>query len=399
MLYCSLFAASLLLGACSASSSKTAKQKTSRTQIINVSDFDRAGLVQDPETVPCILENEATAECLEVVVNYKPESLTVGPFCPVTLDDAGGIWHWTGQDAGLYRVDGEFFQFLDDLGYRFFDDLGNVYHSDISKAQPIQDHTCIHVSPDTSVKMTMLLPLNPVVANSPAKLGTVNKVGLALNGTPIFSDAPSIQHTGHMPALDTCGGHIDPGGWYHWHANSKDIDAVFDHEHVEAKCGLAQDSAALFGYAFDGFPIYGSVDLDSRAPTDLDDCGGHIGPIAANNVSYHYHTPNEFPNLPKCLIGVQARGNFSTTAQAGIGASRENRESGSRNEPPGGGRGRGAPPGFSDAAKKLGVSEDALMQAVISSGGRQLDFAKAAATLNVTEAELRSALPPPPDRR
>ena len=61
----------------------------------------------------------------------------------------------------------------------------------------------------------MLLSLTPVKAEKITDLGTVAKVGLALDGVPIFADAPSILNTGHMPALDTCGGYVDPGGWYH----------------------------------------------------------------------------------------------------------------------------------------------------------------------------------------
>jgi hypothetical protein len=50
------------------------------------------------------------------------------------------------------------------------------------------------------------------------------------------------------------------------------------------------------------------------------------------------------------------------------------------------------PPGFDKAA-------EALMQAVNDAGGRNLDFAKAAAALGVTEDVLRAALPPPPNSR
>jgi hypothetical protein len=37
------------------------------------------------------------------------------------------------------------------------------------------------------------------------------------------------------------------------------------------------------------------------------------------------------------------------------------------------------------------------MQAVDDAGGRDLDFAKAATALGVTEEALRAALPPPPN--
>jgi hypothetical protein len=54
------------------------------------------------------------------------------------------------------------------------------------------------------------------------------------------------------------------------------------------------------------------------------------------------------------------------------------------------------PPGFSDAADNLGVSEQDLMQAIQDAGGRQLDIAKAAEALGVTQDDLRAALPLPP---
>lgn len=102
---------------------------------------------------------------------------------------------------------------LDSLGYRFFDGDGNVFSVDAATTQPTVDHACINVSVDESIEITMLLPIEPVIADTPTDLGVVAKVGVALDGVPIFSDAPPIQVTGHMPALDTCGGHVDPGGW------------------------------------------------------------------------------------------------------------------------------------------------------------------------------------------
>lgn len=60
------------------------------------------------------------------------------------------------------------------------------------------------------------------MADTPAPLGTVPKVGVVLDGVPIFADAPSIQQSGHMPALDVCNGHAGiaatEGGGYHYHA-------------------------------------------------------------------------------------------------------------------------------------------------------------------------------------
>lgn len=362
-----------------------------------MSRFTDKAFIEAPETVACTLENVTTSQCHRITVGYLPEGLEIGPFCPATLDEAGGVWDWTGQQAGLYRVDIDFFMLLDKLGYRFFDDDGTVHVVDIATSQPTVDHACINVAADESVEITMLLPVEPVFADEPAALGTVAKVGVALDGVPIFADAPSIQQTGHMPALDVCGGHIDPGGWYHWHATSTDIESVFEAEEVDADCALPQEASALFGYAFDGFAMYGSRDAGGVIPSDLDACNGHVGATADGVDAYHYHASESFPNLPPCLVGVQARDNFSTTATAGVGATRRGADG--RNEPPRPGAGGrpgpgGVPPGFEEAAQSLGVSLDALMQAVTAAGGPRLDYVAAAAALGVTEERLRAALPP-----
>ena len=363
----------------------------------DIDEFSETAFTQQPQTVDCTLENGTASTCYKITVNYLPEDLEIGPFCPATLTDAGGIWEWTGENAKLYRVDETFLRMLDDLGYRFFDEDGTVHVVDAATERPTVDHACINVSPDESVEITMLLPVTPVMADSPTPLGTVSKVGVALNGVPVFSDAPSIQQTGHMPALDTCGGHIDPGGWYHWHATSTDIETVFDASGVIADCALEQDSGALFGYAFDGFLMFGSTEADGKVAAGLDTCNGHIGPTSAGE-TYHYHATDDFPNLPACLVGVQAADNFSTTATAGIGATRAGADG--RNEPPrgGGGAPRQMPPDFSQAAEALGVAPDDLMQALGDPRSGPPDLAAAAKTLGVTEEALRAALPPPLDR-
>lgn len=352
----------------------------------------QSAFLEAPEVVDCTLEDGTETQCHQITVGHLPDGLKIGPFCPATLDDAGGIWDWSGENAGLYRIDGDFLRILDDLGYRFFDDNGNVYSVDNATERPTVDHACINVSVDESVEITMLLPVDPVVAETPTQLGTVGKVGVALDGVPIFSDAPEIQVTGHMPALDTCGGHVDPGGWYHWHATSTDMATTFDAEGVDADCALEQDASAQFGYAFDGFALFGSLEADGSEPVGLDQCNGHGG----EDGTYHYHASAEFPNLPPCLVGVQAQGNFSTTATAGVGATQAGEDG--RNEPPrpqGGGPG-GMPPGFDQAAASLGVSADALFEAMEAAGGPNADLAEVAATLGIDEDALRAALPGPP---
>jgi hypothetical protein len=369
---------------------------------VDLALFGADAMVAPPETVDCTLTNGEAAQCARLVLKYKPDNLDIGPFCPTTLDEVGGIWDWDGENAGLYRLDGAFWRMLDSVGYSFFDPDGAVHVADPAVADPTVDHACITVGVDDSVEMTVLLPMIPQMADSPTELRVAAKVGVALDGVPIFSAAPSVERTGHLPALDTCGGHVDPGGWYHWHATSTDIETVYAAQAVDADCGLAQSAAAQFAYAFDGHAMFGSTEADGSAPLGLDACNGHTGPTAAHpEGEYHYHATTEFPNLPACLTGVQAEDNFTTTAITGIGSANEGRGPGPGGAPRGraateAGQGRPPPPGFDRAAIELGVTLDELWTVVQDSGGPRLDFAQAAAALGVSEAALRAALPPPP---
>ncbi len=343
-----------------------------------------AALAGPAAIVDCTLEDGTASQCASYTVKYLPDNLEIGPFCPTTVEDAGGIWDWDGENAGLYRVDGDFLTMLAELGYTFFDADGVVNVFDIRIEGPEAAHECIAGSVDESVEMTVLLPLNPVMADSPTPLGTVAKVGLALDGVPIFADAPSVLDTRHMPALDTCGGHVDPGGWYHWHATATDVKTVFDTAGVDADCAnVAQDAAAKFAYAFDGFAIYGSRNADGSLPAGLDACGGHIGPVPDQDGEvYHYHASETFPNLPSCLVGVVAQDNFTTTANAGIGSAQAGG--------PGGGRG----PDFTAIAESLGIDAADLETVMREEGGRDADLNVVADRLGISVEDLTAVLPP-----
>jgi len=353
--------------------------------------INKNALVKDPDIVECTLENGDISTCARFVVKYQPDNLKTGPFCPQSIDQKGGIWNWDGELSGLYQIDKGFLSMLDSQGYNFYDQDGNVNITDVRTSQPKSDNTCLQASVDKTVEMTILIPINPIKSEQITDLGTVAKVGLALDGVPIFADAPSVLETGHMPALDKCGGHVDPGGWYHWHSTATDISSVYKEEHLDIECNIEQKASAIFAYAFDGFPIYGSLEQDGKTPVDLDICGGHFSTTKEYPKGiYHYHASTTFPNLPTCLHGVVAKDNFSTTAKQGIGAA--------GGPGKGGGPGHGTPPGFDKAAKVLGVSEKKLMNIIRNNGGRDLDLVAAAKELGVTNEELKAALPSPPKR-
>lgn len=136
----------------------------------------RNALIEAPEIVDCTLEDGTETSCYSLTVGYLPDGLEIGPFCPATLSDDGGIWDWSGENARLYRIDEAFLRMLDGLGYRFFDDDGTVHTVDNAVKRPQVDHACINVSEDADVTITMLIPVEPVMAETPSLLGVVNKV-------------------------------------------------------------------------------------------------------------------------------------------------------------------------------------------------------------------------------
>lgn len=353
--------------------------------VIDLAYFDSAGLVDDAQIVDCTLQNGVATQCAEFVTKYLPDNLEIDPFCPETIYDEGGIWEWDGDNPGLYRLDEAFFTMLTEQGYEFYDAEGNVYIGDPAGALVAGVNNCLSATADKTVEMTVRIPLQPMMAETATDLGTVAQVGLGIDAVPIFADAPSVLQTGHLPALDPCGGHIDPGGWYHWHATTTDIDSSFEHEGLDVHCHLDQSAAALFGFAFDGYPIYGSADEDSSIPTDLDECSGHTGATAEYpDGVYHYHAGLEFPNLPGCLMGVSAENAFSTTASAGVGAGGG---PGSGDGGPDGGQ--GDPPDFAAVAEILNITEQEFMDAL---GQPPVDLEATAEALGISLEELEDAL-------
>ena len=72
--------------------------------------------------------------------------------------------------------------------------------------------------------------------------------------------------------------------------------------------GSAKKHSPLFGYALDGFGIYGPRGDGGKLVknTDLDECHGHFGTVEWDGYKkymYHYHLNSEFPYGPGCLKG------------------------------------------------------------------------------------------------
>lgn len=167
--------------------------------VIDLNIFDSAALVQDPTVVDCTLTDGTATQCAQIVVKYLPDTLEIGPFCPDNIfEDEGGIWEWDGDNPGVYRLNEAFFTMLTEQGFEFYDADGNIYVGDPAGGLIAGVNNCLEATADDTVEMTAVIPLQPVMANTPTDLGTVAQVGMAIDGVPIFADAPSVLQTGHL---------------------------------------------------------------------------------------------------------------------------------------------------------------------------------------------------------
>lgn len=131
-----------------------------------------------------------------------------------------------------------------------------------------------------------------------------SSLGVAVNGVPIFDytgggemSARDLHHhqkqhdTVLTKQLDKCGGHAGRGDDYHYHATPTCM--------IEAMKN--KGDAAIIGWAFDGFPIYGKNNPDGGpiAPGKLDVCNGQVDDV----FGYRYHASDAAPYIIQCLMG------------------------------------------------------------------------------------------------
>ncbi len=125
-------------------------------------------------------------------------------------------------------------------------------------------------------------------------------LGVAVNGVPIYDySSQSSNSTTYDPAsdtvatgeLDNCNGHAGRGDDYHYHASPKCMIAAMPNK----------GDAAIIGWAFDGYPIFGNNERDGTpiASGALDVCNGKSDSL----YGYAYHTSDKPPYILQCLVG------------------------------------------------------------------------------------------------
>ena len=153
--------------------------------------------------------------------------------------------------------------------------------------------------------LDITVPKNPVYNPTPTCIGTIT-TGVA---TPVTGAAFHVEYANGaadrpnnpiaLLPLDSCFGHPINNA-YHYHAKSW---TCFPNQ------GKANKHSPLFGYALDGFGIFGPRSLEGKLITnnDLDECHGHIHDIDWDGKKvkmYHYHLNTEYPYSIGCFRGT-----------------------------------------------------------------------------------------------
>ena len=145
------------------------------------------------------------------------------------------------------------------------------------------------------------IPLKPKMAARPASL-PFGPIGIAVNGIPFYNpynaEGMDAVFGPYAEVFDSCCGHPDPMGRYHYHKYPVCVNSPF-------RDPLGKHSP-LIGWAFDGFAVYGPNGEDGSPPKDLDDCNGHADLLRG----YHYHVTKQFPYILGAYRGVVEMSNF-----------------------------------------------------------------------------------------
>jgi hypothetical protein len=160
---------------------------------------------------------------------------------------------------------------------------------------------------------------------SPQCMG--GEVGIMLTGTAIFNgfDAGG-RDAGAWEVQDSCDGHPQSAGAYHYHTLSRCIKDI--------------SVQTIIGYALDGFPITGpKVDEGSILTTDdLDECHGIVSDITVDGkklTTYHYVMTQDFPYSASCFRATAINPPGQQEGQTGSNQQGQSSQGGQQPPPPG----------------------------------------------------------------
>jgi hypothetical protein len=143
-----------------------------------------------------------------------------------------------------------------------------------------------------SYTLSVSLPANPKLASTTTCAG--GTIGVTRTGIPIFNafDAGGRDAVANE-VQDKCSGHPQMSGQYHYHSFS-----------------ACSKRSGLWGYALDGFGIYGPKDQQTGrtlSTDDLDACHGITSTVKWRGRwkrMYHYVATDDFPYTVGCFKGT-----------------------------------------------------------------------------------------------
>jgi hypothetical protein len=169
---------------------------------------------------------------------------------------------------------------------------------------PAQGYSSAAAIPIAAYDINLTLPVNPTPNATPTCVNSIFMGVVSQTGGAWHAEiAPDSQLKLHDPLtalpLDQCFGH-PYNTQYHYHAYSW---KCFPNQ------GDPGQHSPLFGYAIDGFGVYGPRGENGQVVTnaDLDECHGHTHPIewdGATVTMYHYHLNTEYPYSIGCYRGT-----------------------------------------------------------------------------------------------
>jgi hypothetical protein len=172
--------------------------------------------------------------------------------------------------------------------------------------------------PVAPYNLDVTVPRYPVANDEPTcvefMLGVSTQTGAAWHMEyAIDGGLNAVDPNAALPT-DSCWGHPYETQ-YHYHGYSW-------------KCfpdqGAAGEHSPLFGYALDGFGIYGPRSENGVLVTnaDLDECHGHSHEISWDGEAvamYHYHTNSEYPYNVGCFRGTPVAMDHGAQGQVSMG--------------------------------------------------------------------------------
>lgn len=144
-----------------------------------------------------------------------------------------------------------------------------------------------------SQSFTDNLPVHPTYSDTPYCMG--GEAGIMLTGVALFNGFDAgYRDAAAYEVQDSCNGHPQVSGEYHYHSLSSCITNV--------------DETNVIGFALDGFPITGPKVAEDKYLTtdDLDECHGLTSEIILNGQktkTYHYVMTQDFPYSVSCFRG------------------------------------------------------------------------------------------------